>query len=237
MRLYLHICGGGWCYQLSIKLLLALWNNLYVTFIFRTLGWYSVNEIDHQVYFPTLQINEAKSVSRIRRYGPHDEDYFWFLYPHRFEYQQTLKVEIYCDLDFTSFPFDSHECDLKFGASSSYSSSLILNEPRLRYKDQKREFGEGPLNFNPSRLAFNISLESLKEFEFSQAGYKYSFTGMRITMTRNNYGLLIGGYYGPTIIFSLLSLVSFSINPDIVSLTVGSIHEFAQFKILFLNND
>jgi hypothetical protein len=131
-------------------------------------------------------------------------------------------VEIYCDLDFTAFPFDSHECDLKFGASSSLSSSLILNEPRLRYKDQKREFGEGPLNFNPSRLAFNVSLESLKEFEFSQAGYKYSFIGMRITLTRNNYGLLIGGYYGPTIIFSLLSLVSFSINPDIVSLTLGS---------------
>ena len=176
------------------------------------------------MYFPTLQINEAKSVSRTRKYGPTDEDFFWFLYPHFFEFQQALKVEIYCTFDFTSFPFDSHECDFKFGASSSYSTVLILNEPWVRYKDEKREFGEGPLNINQSRLPFKISLESLKQFEFSQAGFKYSFVGMRMTLTRNSFGLLIGGYYGPTTIFSLLSLVSFSINPDIVS-----------FKVFFSN--
>ena len=140
-------------------------------------------------------------------------------------------MEIYCTFDFTSFPFDSHECDLKFGASSSLTSSLILNETWLRYKDQRREFGEGALKFNPSRLAFNVSLESLKEFELSQAGYKYSFIGMRMTLTRNNRGILIGSYYGPTIIFSLLSLVSFSINPDIVSSTVDSVFISANFCI------
>ena len=139
-------------------------------------------------------------------------------------------MEIYCTFDFTSFPFDSHECDFKYGSSSSYSTSLILNEPWIRYEDEKREFGEGLLNFNQSRLPFKMSLESLKQFEFSQAGFKYSFVGMRMTLTRNSFGLLIGGYYGPTLIFSLLSLVSFSINPDIVSLTVDSIHQFAQFK-------
>ena len=190
---------------------------------FRTLGWYAINKDDqNQVYFPTLQINEAKSVSRTRKYGPTDEDFFWFLYPHFFEFQQALKVEIYCTFDFTSFPFDSHECDFEYGASSSYSSVLILNEPWVRYEGEKREFGEGPLNINQSRLPFKISLESLKQFEFFQAGFKYSFVGMRMTLTRNSFGLLIGGYYGPTTIFSLLSLVSFSINPDIVSLTLGS---------------
>ena len=77
--------------------------------------------------------------------------------------------------------------------------------------------GEGPIHFNPSRLPFLVSLEGLKEYRFFQAGYYYSFVGMRITLSRNNFGLLVGGYYGPTIIFSLLSLVSFAINPDIVS--------------------
>ena len=78
-------------------------------------------------------------------------------------------------------------------------------------------FGEGPIIFDHTRLPFNVSLESIAEYEFSQAGYEYSGVGMRITLTRNNLGLLIGGYFGPTIIFSLLSLVSFTINPDIVS--------------------
>ena len=150
------------------------------------------------------------------------------MYPNYFEFQQALKVEIYCTFDFTSFPFDAHECDFKYGASSSYSTSLILNEAWVRYKDEKREFGEGPLNFNRSRLPFKISLESLKQFEFSQAGFKYSFVGMSMTLTRNSFGLLIGSYYGPTTIFSLLSLVSFSINPDIVSFTIL----FQQFVLL-----
>ena len=79
-------------------------------------------------------------------------------------------------------------------------------------------FGEGPIIFDHNRLPFNVSLEANDEYKFFQAGYHYSFVGMRITLTRNNLGLLIGGYFGPTIIFSLLSLVSFTINPDIVSL-------------------
>ena len=78
-------------------------------------------------------------------------------------------------------------------------------------------FGEGPIIFDHTRLPFNVSLESIAGYEFSQAGYEYSGVGMRITLRRNNLGLLIGGYFGPTIIFSLLSLVSFTINPDIVS--------------------
>ena len=188
------------------------------SFLHRNLRYYAVNEVDqYEVYFPTLQVSDAKSVSRTRKYGPQDEDYFWFLYPHNFEYQQALKVEIYCTFDFTSFPFDSNECDFNFGASSSYSSVLTLKETILRYKNIKRRFGEGPITFNPTRLPYNVSLESVNEYEFFQAGYHYSFVGMRITLTRNNLGLLMGGYYGPTIIFSLLSLVSFTINPDIVS--------------------
>ena len=84
-------------------------------FIFRTLGWYAIKEDDqNQLYFPTLRINEAKLVSRTRKYGPTDEDFFWFFYPHNFEFQQALKVEIYCTFDFKSFPFDSHECDFKY---------------------------------------------------------------------------------------------------------------------------
>ena len=60
-------------------------------------------------------------------------------------------------------------------------------------------------------------LESREEYKHSQAGSEYSFIGMRIKLTRNNLGLLVGGYFGPTTIFSILSLVSFTINPDIVS--------------------
>ena len=173
-----------------------------------------------QIYFPTLQVNDAKIVTRTHKYGALDDDFFWFDYPHRFEYQQALNVEIYCTLEFISYPFDSHECNFIFGPSNSYSNVLHLKETWLRYQNKRKIFGEGPLEFETNRLPFFISLESLPEHVFTQAGYNYSFVGMKMTLTRTNFGLLIGGYYGPTGIFSLLSLASFTINPEIVSILI-----------------
>jgi hypothetical protein len=170
-----------------------------------------------QIYFPTLQVNDAKTVTRTRKYGPMEHDFFWFKYPHQFEYQQAFKVEIYCTLEFIAYPFDSQECNFTFGSSITFSKELHLKETWLRYRNERKKFGEGPLEIETNRLPFFISLESLQEHIFTQAGYDYSFVGMKMTLTRNNFGLLIGGYYGPTGMFSLLSLASFTINPEIVS--------------------
>ena len=162
-------------------------------------------------------MNDAKTVTRTRKYGPLEHDFFWFKYPHRFEYQQAFKVEIYCALEFIAYPFDSQECNFTFGSSVTFSEDLHLKETWLRYQNKRKKFGAGPLEIETNRLPFIISLESLREHVFTQAGYNYSFVGMKMTLTRNSFGLLIGGYYGPTGMFSLLSLVSFTINPEIVS--------------------
>ena len=67
--------------------------------------FYGLNEADEStIYFPTLQISGAKTVQRTRKYGPTDNDYFWFSSPHNFEYQQALKATIYCSFDFKVSP-------------------------------------------------------------------------------------------------------------------------------------
>ena len=68
-----------------------------------------------------------------------------------------------------------------------------------------------------SRLPFKITMESLDEFHIFEDGYNYSFTGIKLVFTRNNLGLLAGGFYFPTLVFSLLSLLSFAIKPEVVS--------------------
>ena len=68
-----------------------------------------------------------------------------------------------------------------------------------------------------SLLPFDISFESSKPKERFLAGFEYSYTGFQIHLVRNNFKLLIGSYYAPTAMFSLLSLISFSISPDVVS--------------------
>ena len=46
---------------------------------------------------------------------------------------------------------------------------------------------------------------------------EYSRAGMCIALTRTNRGNLDSGYYYPSTAFALLSMISYLINPDIVS--------------------
>ena len=92
-----------------------------------------------------------------------------------------------------------------------------ISEP-IRYKNKQTKYEEGVLNIKQARLPFDIALESLKPFSVLSSGHNYSSTGMRIHFTRNTFGLLVGGYYVPTMIFTLLSLVSYTINSDMVSI-------------------
>ena len=181
--------------------------------------WYEVNEFDEtQIFTPTLEISGTKTIVRTRKYGAIDKDYFWYFHTdNMMEYQQSLKVKIYCSIDFKHFPFDSHNCDLNFGASGITINALKMIATTMNYKNQSVKYNEGLLHMKQSRLPFDISLESLEPFEYVQGGYKYSYAGMRLHFTRNDFGVLIGGYYGPTIIFSTLSLVSYSIKADMVS--------------------
>ena len=74
----------------------------------------------------------------MRNYGPIDNDFFWIKYPHLIEYQQALKVTIYCSFDFKTFPFDSHNCDFNFGSlgidvefiKSTLQKTICMGWPR-----------------------------------------------------------------------------------------------------------
>ena len=87
--------------------------------------------------------------------------------------------------------------------------------------DDKKEFGEGKIHLNQSRLPFDISFESLDSYELFQAGFVYSFTSFRIFLERNKVGQLVGGFFAPTAMFAALSLISFTINPDVVSIRLS----------------
>ena len=185
----------------------------------KSIKWYAVNEFDQtQIFNPTLEISGTKTIVRTRKYGATDKDYFWYFHPENMmEYQQSLKVTIYCSIDFNHFPFDYHICDLNYGASGNEAHVLKLNAPMIDHKNQSVSHHDGLLHMRQSIIPFDIALESLEPFEYVQRGLNYSYAGMRLHLTRNDFGLLIGGYYGPTTIFLMLSLVSYSIKPDIVS--------------------
>ena len=133
-----------------------------------------------------------------------------------FHVQSNLEC-LSMSLIFLIVPFDYHTCDLNFGASGNEAHVLKLNAPMIDHKNQSVSHHDGLLHMRQYRLPFDIALESLEPFEYVQRGLNYSYTGMRLHLTRNDIGILIGGYYGPTAVFSTLSLVSYSIKADIVS--------------------
>ena len=199
--------------------------------------WYNINVDDQkQIFFPTLQISEAKTFTRTRHYGPNDFDYFWFLLPkirkdqqstQMLEFRQALKITIYCNFAFDTFPFDSNECDFTFGSLEQNTKYLLLNSTKLTYKHNSIHSGQGLMSLDELRLPYNVSLEILQSFNKSLHEFEYSYTGMKIYLRRNDIGQLVGSLYVPTFIFSLLSLVSYSIDIDMVCIVI-------QKNILFL---
>ena len=198
--------------------------------VFRILandGWYPLDGKDqNQIYSPTMTINRAKTIERTRKFGLTDEDESWFNgFNGIIDYKQSIKVTIYCKFEFQSYPFDSHTCDFIYIATAPVRF-LLLNSSEIRYQnvENQREI----IRVEQSDLPFHIELESLEQFNLTLTGHNYSSTGMRIHIERNNLGLLIGGYYGPTTIFVLLSLVSYSIDADMVSLKLSDLLFFYQ---------
>ena len=138
-------------------------------------------------------------------------------YPHPFEYHQSLRLKMYCSFDFKTFPFDSHHCDITLIDIDNEHTALTFNSIILNYKNNHTNFGEALLRLEPSCIPCEMFLESLKPHFTHFTGLNYSSAGMRVHFHRNNINLLIGCYYAPTMIFALLSLVSYSIDIHNVS--------------------
>ena len=78
------------------------------------------------------------------------------------------------------------------------------------------KYGKGLIKLPQSRLPFDISLESLEPFNLTFDDSNHSTAGMRLHFIRNDFGQIFGGYYVPTKIFVFLSLISYSIDIDLV---------------------
>ena len=162
-------------------------------------------------------------MQKTRKFGPTEKGYFWLRVPNRrLEYQQAIKVTLYCNFNFESFPFDSNYCDFRFFPSDN-ANFLILNASEIRFENQHLQNQEESLNIKQPHFPFDIKLEILKPNLIPIFGLNYSAAGMRIHFKRNSFSLLTGGFYGPTLIFVLLSLVSFSIDANMVSKEISKI--------------
>ena len=93
---------------------------------------------------------------------------------------------------------------------------LRLLPTEIKYGNSEIKFGDKPLAVTSTRIPFDIKVESTQPFNVLDAGYEYSHAGFRLYFKRTKIGGLLSGFFGPTGLFALLSMISFGINPDVV---------------------
>ena len=186
-------------------------------------------EIALDVFNPRLKIKNTKVVKNIELVGSgHSDVTFIFGYDgrlyldHYLEYQQSLKVTLYCPFAFNEYPLDKNECKFQFGPASHFVNSVIMRATFIRYQNESIRVGDGPLKMQKARLPYEFQLEILDPFVYQEAGFEYSYAGVNIKMRRYEYHTLLIGFYFPTLIFALLSYISFFISPEMVSLKNSS---------------
>ena len=89
---------------------------------------------------------EHEKFSRFKsQFTPIKEFYYWMQYPHHLESRQELKVTIYCSFDFSTFPFDSHECNLSYGMNLFSATYIHMMNLTVVHKKKQTVIGEPPL--------------------------------------------------------------------------------------------
>ena len=147
--------------------------------------------------------------------------FFWHQEPFFKLFEEDFKVTLSCNFDFLMFPFDKHQCYLKF-INPYYEKDQAKFTPTSIYvKSSSTNLTDQPLLIKDHKLPYEISVASIPTGQYFLTKYTHATTGIVFNLERNDIGQLIGGFFWPTGIFTIISLVSFLIDPDVVPGRMG----------------
>ena len=175
----------------------------------------------NEIRRPSLMFLNAFEVQKMSLFGGDRFNYFWIYTKNQtnFEYAEYLQVKLGCDFEFNNYPFDRHDCDLKFFCPS-------YDEPMLEFKEIHLydSFTGGEVSMNESlelqngRIPFHAQVRTLLDTESKTiVDYSFSTSGIQFSFRRTDLALLMSGYFIPTGMFALFSLLSFLISIENVS--------------------
>ena len=174
-----------------------------------------------ELWLPTLEFVNVLKIETIPSYGNTVESAFWFYQDHQdghiLEYNEEIILTLFCDFDFSAYPFDSHICNLTFGDDTHGFNELRLMPTSIGYKNELIHDGMNPLIIKDLPYPFEFHFSSIPSFNVTY-DIPYSYTGICIKMKRKSLGLLFSGFYYPTGSFALLSMISYFIDADSVSI-------------------
>ena len=134
-------------------------------------------------------------------------------------FYQSLKVTTACDFDFSDFPFDDHYCNVDFGMPEyGLNYSLYISPIQVLNNDTTAVFVNEEKYIKNGHLPFHFYVTTKNQFPFHNFEFMAPYVGLTFHLKRKSLGSLTGSFYVPTAIFSALSLISFFIKPDVVSI-------------------
>ena len=186
-------------------------------------------ETSELIWHPKLSFLNIKKGKKLAGFG-YTELNQYYIYdgkPLNMGMSELIKITIYCNFDFRSFPFDNQECELSLYDPINDVNWIILNEiGYLCYKGECKHFEEKgcislpqqhgiPYTFRMKNMGSKNS--SLGDDNGAYYAYPNSITTIRFLLHRNSLDLLVGSFYIPTGLFGFLSIGSYIINPDSVN--------------------
>ena len=138
---------------------------------------------------------------------------------------ELLEVTVNCNYNLVSFPFDSQECDFSLYAEADTVESAIFNESTksICYKGKchKTRIIYLPQQYG---IEYKIAMVFLGLGNFTMYNSTYTCSTIRFSLQRNSIDLLLGSFYIPTGIFGFLSMASYIMNPETVSIVIWLIY-------------
>ena len=173
-----------------------------------------------------IEFSNLKRFEPTKVYGGISTFSFWFMGNQSNVYESMsygnmghfdqFQLTLSCRFQFNDFPFDSHVCQIEYGDYFYAIQRVTMDSASVIYGNDKQGINSY-IVLNNLPFPFEFKLQALPAFVKSDPYFNYSFTGIQIRLERNSLELLLSSYFFPTGSFALVSMVSFLINPEIVS--------------------
>ena len=144
---------------------------------------------------------------------------FWYKHNAGFWWTRSFLVSLSCVMDFSMYPFDSHDCTIKLALTSPINFTTLETTPTLYAEAASFEGNEKKLRFKVKVKSDNSTKRKL----YNNLSTLYPQANVNINVRRKNeeFKTLLSEFYLPTWMFSKMALISYSIPVESVPGRIG----------------